>query len=601
MTENEIKAPWKDQLGELPFHVEYFHGSMYEAVKAAAEKYPDIPAYAFMGSKTTYKKMMAYIARCARALKAIGVRRGDRVTIALPNCPQAVVSFYATNCIGAVANVVHPLSAEKELEYYVNVAQSRTVITLDQFYGKFAAIRGNTEIDNLIITSVKDELNPAMAAGYMLTEGRKIEKLPKDAPIMLWGEFLSMARVCRWKWETPSAPEDTAVILYSGGTTGTTKGVELTNNNFNAHAAHIISTNPMFRPGDRMLAALPIFHGFGLGVCIHSMVANGGVSILIPRFTADSYAKQMIRHKCNFLAGVPTLYEALTRTDVLKKARLDFLKGVYCGGDTLTVEMKRKIDTFLEEHGSPVPVREGYGATETVAAVCLTPPDRHKEGSIGLPFPDTYFKIVDPETNEEMPYGQVGEIVVNGPTVMKGYVNNKAETDRTLKGHPDGHTWCHTGDLGVMDEEGFIFFKGRIKRMIISSGYNIYPAQMEEMLNGSKYVRQSCVIGVPDSYRMHKIKAFVVLEEGYEASEETWLKLMAYCKKHVARYSMPYDIEFRDELPKTKLGKIAYRELEEEELARLAGDTQEPEEREEIQAPDEAPGETGEEEQEQEL
>ena len=576
MMDNELKAPWKEQLGKLPFHLDYFQGSMYEAVKKVAEKYPDYAACTFMGSKTTYKKMMAYITVCAKALKTIGVRKGDKVTIALPNCPQAIASFYAINCIGAIANVVHPLSAEKELEHYVNVSGSRTVITLDQFYGKFEAIRDNTDIENLILTSVKDELGKAAAAVYMMTEGRKIPKVSKDAPVIWWKEFLGFSRACRWKWEADVNADDTAVILYSGGTTGTTKGVKLTNLNFNAHAAHIIATNPSFKPGDKMLAALPIFHGFGLGVCIHSMLANGGCSVLMPRFTADSYSKLMFRSKCNFLAGVPTLYEAMTRSDALKNANLSFLKGVYCGGDTLTVEMKKKIDSFLEEHGSPVPVREGYGATETVAAVCLTPPDKHKEGSIGLPFPDTYFKIVDPDTNEEMPYGQVGEIVINGPTVMQGYVDNKEETDRTLKGHPDGRIWCHTGDLGVMDGEGFIFFKGRIKRMIISSGYNIYPAQMEEMLNGSKFVRQSCVIGVPDSYRMHKIKAFVVLNEGYEPTEETWLHLMAYCKKHVARYSMPYDIEFRESLPVTKLGKIAYRELEEEELEKIsaaAGET----------------------------
>ena len=565
----ELKAPWKDHLEDLPFHLEYFNGTMYEFFKDAVEKYPEYIACEFMGTKTTYEKLLEKVKTCARALRTLGVRRGDRVTIALPNCPQALAVFYAVNCIGGVANVVHPLSAEKELEHYVNVSGSRTVVTLDQFYGKFAAIRENTDIVNLIITSVKDEMTPVMKTGYSLTEGRKIPKIPKDAPVLYWNEFLQLSKACHWKYEAELTSEDTAVILYSGGTTGTTKGVELSNLNFNAHAAHIVATNPMFRPGDRMLAALPIFHGFGLGVCIHSMLANGGCSVLMPRFTADSFSKLMVKRQCNFLAGVPTLYEAMTRTDVLQKADLSFLKGVYCGGDTLSVELKKKIDTFLYDHSSPVQIREGYGATEVVAACCLTPPNKHKSGSIGLPFPDTYFKIVDPETLDEKPFGEVGEIVIHGPTVMKGYVNNEEETRKTLRIHSDGYTWCHTGDLGMMDNEGFIFFKGRIKRMLICSGYNIYPAQMEEMFNSSKMVRTSCVIGVPDSYRMQKIKAFVVLNEGYEPGEESWLKLMAYCKKHVARYSMPYDIEFRKELPVTRLGKIAYRVLEEEELEKI--------------------------------
>jgi len=569
LTETELKAPWKDHLGDLPFHLDYFDGSMYEAVKETAEKYPDLPAYDFMGSKTTYRKMMAYIEQCARSFKVMGIRRGDRITIALPNCPQAIAAFYAINCIGAVANVVHPLSAEKELERYVEISHSRMVVTLDQFYEKFAAFRDETDLEAIILTSIKDELNPAMAAGYMLTEGRKVPRVRRDAPVLWWKEFLRLGRRCRWKWDTPGGNDDTAVILYSGGTTGTTKGAKLTNRNFNAHAAHIVGVNPMFTPGDRMLAALPIFHGFGLGVCIHSMLANGGCSVLMPRFTADSYSKLMVKSKCNFLAGVPTLFEAMTRTDVLKKADLGFLKGAFSGGDTLSIELKKKIDQFLEEHGSPIRIREGYGATETVAAICLTPPDKHKVGSIGLPFPDTYIQIVDPDTLEEMPYGEVGEIAICGPTVMKGYVNSKEETEKVLRKHADGHIWCHTGDLGFMDKEGFVFFKGRIKRMIISSGYNIYPAQMENILNGSKYLSKSCVIGVPDSYRMQKIKAFVVLNPGYEPGEETWLHIMAYCKKHVARYMMPYDIEFREELPLTKLGKIAYRELEEEELAKI--------------------------------
>ncbi len=564
----ELKAPWKDQLDGLPFHMDYFRGTMYQAVRAAAEKFPEYIACEFMGAKTTYSRLIQNIDQAARALRTLGVRSGDRVTIALPNCPQALAVFYAVNCIGAIANVVHPLSAEKELEHYVNVSGSRTVVTLDQFYSKFANIRANTDMVHLIIASVKDEMPVPLMAGYMLTEGRKVPKIPKDAPVIYWKDFLRLAGKSTRNVEVPKGPDDTAVILYSGGTTGTTKGVELTNLNFNANAAHIVGVNQMFRPGDRMLAALPIFHGFGLGVCIHSMLFNGGCSVLMPRFTADSYSKLMVRRKCNFLAGVPTLYEAMTRTDVLKDADLSFLKGVFSGGDSLSIELKKKIDTFLYDHGSPVQIREGYGATETVGACCLTPPYKHKTGSIGLPFPDTYFRIVDPETGAELPFGETGEIIIHGPTVMKGYVNDPEETAKTLKVHEDGYVWCHTGDLGYMDDDGFVFFRGRIKRMIISSGYNIYPAQMENIINGSRMVRMSCVIGVPDPYRMQKVKAYIVLNPGFEPGEDTYLKLMAYCKKHIARYAMPYDIEFKDDLPRTRLGKIDYRALEEESAAR---------------------------------
>lgn len=563
------KTPWKENLGDLPFHMEYFRGTMYQAVKKVAEQYPDHTAFTFMGKSTTYKKMMEEIDRCARSLRTIGVREGDRVTIALPNCPQAIYSFYAVNCIGAIANMVHPLSAEKELEFYLQKSGSITVITLDQFYSKFENIRQNTKVVNIVIGSIKDALSKPIKAGYMLTEGRKIEKIPADAPVIRWADFMNLGKSCFWKYEVDRKSDDVAVILYSGGTTGTTKGVELTNYNFNALGAQVVGVNRMFKPGDRMLSAMPVFHGFGLGVCIHSMLMNGGHCILVPRFTAESYSKLITRYQCNFIAGVPTLYEGLLRVKSMDGADLSCLKGVFSGGDSLSVELKKKFDKFLKDHNASIQIREGYGTTETVTACCLTPPDMAKEGSIGVPFPDTYIKIVKPDTDEDLPYGHEGEILLSGPTVMKGYMDNPEETAKALRHHSDGLTWLYTGDLGVMDDEGYVYFKGRIKRMIVSSGYNIYPAQMENILDGNEMVHMSCVIGVPDDYKMQKVKAFVVLNPGYPKNEDTWLKLMAYCRKNFAKYALPYDIEFRDELPTTLVGKVAYRKLEEEELAKI--------------------------------
>ena len=568
---SEVKTPWKDYVGDVPMHLDYFQGSMFDAVARIAEEYPNNIAFDFMGRSTTYRKMVQEIEKCARSLKTLGVRPGDKITIAMPNCPQAIYMFYAVNLVGGIANMIHPLSAEKEIEFYLNESQSTTAITLDQFYDKFEHIRQNTGIINIIIASVKDALSRTIRAGYMLTEGRKIQKIPDDAPVIRWREFMDMSRFCFYKnfW-VERGYDDPAVILYSGGTTGTTKGIVLTNGNFNALAQQIIATNPMFRPGDRMLAAMPLFHGFGLGVCVHSMLANGGRCILIPRFTAKSYAKQIVKYKCNFIAGVPTLYEALLRLPSMDGADLSSLKGVFSGGDSLSIELKKKFDKFLYDHHAVIQVREGYGTTETVTACCLTPTHIYKEGSIGLPFPDTYIKIVKPGTDEELPYGEEGEILLAGPTVMKEYMNHPDETAKTLRKHDDGLTWVYTGDLGVMDEQGFIYFRGRAKRMIISSGYNVYPGQIENILDANDMVQMSCVIGVPDAYKMQKVKAFVMLKPGVEANAGTRDALLGYCRKHVAKYAMPYDIEFRDELPKTLVGKVAYRVLEEEELAKIA-------------------------------
>ena len=328
----------------------------------------------------------------------------------------------------------------------------------------------------------------------------------------------------------------------------------------------------MFRPGDRMLAAMPLFHGFGLGVCIHTMLSQGGRCVLVPRFTAKSYAKLITRYKCNFIAGVPTLYEALLRIPSMEKADLSCLKGVFSGGDSLSVELKKKCDRFLYSHNSIVQIREGYGTTECVTASCLTPPTLHKEGSIGIPFPDTCYKIVEPDTERELPLGQEGEILIAGPSVMMKYLDMPEETANTLRKHSDGLTWLYTGDLGKMDEDGFIYFKGRIKRMIISSGYNIYPAQMENIFDAHEKIQMSCAIGVPDSYKMQKVKVFVMLKEGVPANEETRNELFDYARKHIAKYAMPYDIEFREALPTTLVGKVAYRQLEEEELKKLQGE-----------------------------
>ena len=569
------KTPWKDFMGGVPMHLDYPEGSMYDALKEIEEKYPDFVAFDFMGKRTTYRQLLTGIERCAKALRTIGVRENDRVTIALPNCPQAIYLFYAVNLVGAVANMIHPLSAEKEIEFYLNESESVTAITLDQFYHKFENIRKNTKVVNMIIASVKDELSRPIRAGYMLTEGRKIRRIPQDAPVIMWKDFIRMSRHCFYNYKVERKGDDPAVILYSGGTTGTTKGILLTNRNFNALARQVIAANPMFHPGDKMLAAMPVFHGFGLGVCIHSMLASGGRCILLPRVTPKAYGKAITKNRCNFIAGVPTLFEALLRLPNMEGADLSCLKGVFSGGDSLSPELKKKLDRFLYDHNAVIQVREGYGTTETVTACCLTPPHMFKEGSIGVPFPDTYIKIVRPGTDEELPYGEEGEILLAGPTVMKEYIRHPEETAKTLRKHADGLTWVYTGDLGTMDPEGFIYFKGRAKRMIVTSGYNVYPAAVENVIDALDFVQMSCVIGVPDPYKMQKVKAFVMLKEEKPASEDTKEEILAHCRKHIAKYAMPYDIEFRKELPKTLVGKVAYRMLEEEENAKVQQQVQE--------------------------
>ena len=564
MEYGKVKAPWLQYYGIVPQTLEYSMETLSGGVVTESKRHPDYYAYSFFGKRTTYAAAVDEIKRCATALRATGVRENERVTICLPNCPQAVTIFYAVNMIGAIANMVHPLSGQKEIEFYLNDSKSVAAITMDQFYGKFAAIRQNVPtLKYMMIVQLQDALPPLTKVGYMLTKARKIPKIPADADVIFWKDLMARGSVdCV---PTLRKPGDPAVILYSGGTTGVTKGILLSNLNFNALAAQIVATNPMFEPGDRMLAIMPMFHGFGLGVSIHSMLFNGGECILVPQFTPKTYAELLKKYKPNFIAGVPTLFEALLRLDGLEKLDLSCLKGMFSGGDSLSVELKKRVDQFLKAHNASIEVREGYGTTECVTASCLTPYNMSKEGSIGIPFPDTYYKIVKVGTEDEVPYGEEGEICLAGPTVMLEYVGHPEETANTLRRHTDGLTWVHTGDLGIMDEDGFVYFRQRIKRMIITSGYNVYPSQLENILDANEYVHLSCVIGVKDPYRVQRTKAFVVLKPGVEKSEEVREKIREYCAVHMAKYAVPKEIEFRDELPKTLVGKVAYRILEEEE------------------------------------
>ena len=565
-------APWFKFYGDMPHTLNYPAKTIYELVRAAALKYPNDVAYEFMGKNVTYSQFMARIDRVAKALLALGVGKGDRFTICMPNCPQALDTFYALNRIGAVSNMIHPLSAPSEIAFYLNFSHSKAVLTLDQFYGKLDQIRGDLkQPTKLVIAQIKDELPAPLNLLYPMTKAaRKVPKLPAAGDFIRWNDFLRGGKTIDELPDHPIGYTEGASILYSGGTTGTTKGILLSSANFNSTALQTIAASGLHDiHGKKMLSVMPIFHGFGLGIGIHTALVGGATCILVPQFNVKTYAKLLIKKKPNLVPGVPTLFEALLRTDLLEDADLSFLDGMFSGGDSLSVELKHKVDDFLKAHRAKIQIREGYGTTECVTASCLTPKDYARSGSIGVPFPDTYYKIVKPGTTEETDPNIEGEICISGPSVMMCYVDNPEETAQTLRRHADGRIWLHTGDLGAMDTDGFVYFRQRIKRMIITSGYNVYPSQLENIIDGHEKVLLSCVVGVKDKYKMQKVKAFVVLRPGFEPTEEVRQELFDHCRKHIAKYAMPYEIEFRTELPKTLVGKVAYRVLEEEANAQV--------------------------------
>ena len=541
---------------------------MFEMVALAAGKYPENVAYSFMGKETTFRTFLKRIDAAAKGLWNMGIRKGDKVTICMANTPQALDCFYALNRIGAIPNMIHPLSAAGEIAFYLNFSKSKAILTLDQFYNKVAGIL--PELENpvtVLIAKVADELPFPLNLLYPMTKGGR-HPLPRKG-YTLWYDMVAAGKNTELPPHSGKA-DDCAAILYSGGTTGTTKGIMLSNLNFNALGLQTIAASGFETvAGMKMLSIMPVFHGFGLGIGIHTALIGGATCILVPQFSVKVYSDTLLKHKPELIPGVPTLFEAVLRAPDLEKADLSFLKGIFSGGDSLPTELKKKVDAFLHEHGCTEQIREGYGTTECVTASCLTPKDYARSGSIGVPFPDTFYKIVAPGTTEEVPANTEGEICVSGPTVMLGYMDNPEETAATLRRHYDGRIWLHTGDLGHMDQDGFIYFRLRMKRMIITNGYNVYPSQLENIIDGHEKVLLSCVIGIKDAARGQKVKAYVVPMPGIEPNEELKQELLSYCAGHIAKYAMPRELEFRTDLPKTLVGKVAYRVLEEEANAAL--------------------------------
>ncbi len=558
--------PWLRFYGAVPPSLTYPDLSLYEAVAASARRFPDAVAYDFFGRTATYRALLAEIDRCADGLAALGLAAGDRMTLAMPTCPQGVVCFYAVNKLGAVASMIHPLSPPKEIELYLRMSGSRFVLTLDAFYGAVRRAVDAVPVDRILLARIPDYLPWAKALGFRLTKGRKIPRVPPDPAVTWWRDLLT-APAPRAP-ATPAGPDDPAVILYSGGTTGSPKGILLTNRNFVSEGM-MVSAWAGLGPGDRILAILPIFHGFGLGVCVNAALMGGGQSILVPQFTPESVAELVRAKRPTLLVGVPTLFDALSRSPAFARADLSCLRATFSGADTLPRVVKEAFEAAVRRGGGEVQLLEGYGLTEAVTAVMAMPLGEYREGSVGVPFPDMLAKVVAPGTEEEAPLGEEGEICLSGPAVMAGYLDQPEETARVLRRHGDGRTWLHTGDLARRDGDGFFYFRQRLKRMIKSSGMNVYPSQVEEVLQRHPAVDYACVVGVPDRAQVERVKAFVVAKPGATPGAALEAELIAHCQEYLIKWCCPREVEFRAELPKTLVGKVAFNALQEEEKERL--------------------------------
>ena len=540
--------------------------SMFDILEDSYIDYPDYIAYSYFGTKVTYSEMYKEVKKAIDAYRSHGIRRGDVVSLCLPNVPEALISLYALNYIGAIVEMIHPLSSEVEIKNYLNSTGSVMIVMVDFCYEKIKNILSETKVYKSIYVSPKESMPFFMSLGYEVTKGFKIEKPDKsDSSCISWSSFLRDGKRYHMTFDSMTKKDDPAVILHSGGTTGSPKSIVLSSSNFNAlvEQAKIMLQDVL--PGDRILGVLPIFHGFGLGVTMHCAVAKGVEIELIPQFDAKKFGKILTKDRPNLIMGVPTLFEAMTNVEE-KGLDLSYLKYVVCGGDSLNQNLIDKVNKYLHDHNGRIRICQGYGMTECLGAVCVGFKDEtNRDLSMGIPLPGDYLKIVDPKTLCEMPIGEPGEICVSGPTVMMGYLDNPKETNQILRVHDDGRIWLHTGDMGYMNDEGIFYYQQRIKRMIISSGFNVYPNQIESVICEHEAVLNCTVIAIPHPYKQQVAKAFVVLKAGYSDNIFTRNSIKEHCKKHLSKFALPYEYEFRKSLPKTLIGKVDFKKLQEEE------------------------------------
>ena len=539
---------------------EYPRCSVFQQLKEHADGYLSLPALDFQGRQFSYKELVSETEKLAAALYAYGIKKGDVVSIASPNIPQAIFMFYAVNRIGAVANMIHPLLPSDEIQQLVESTESVALFIPDVIYDKVADIKWKKTL-RIIIPRVIDALPVFLKPLYAL-KNRKKTVLNSHCENIYWNDLMKLAENsnCVLPADNGKA-DDLAVILYTGGTTGKQKGAMFNNYSFTCYAIQTSEAGGVIMKGKRCLGVLPLFHGFGIALNIHAILAGGACVYLVPVYDFNKCNKLIFKKKLNYIFGVPSFFEALSRYPLMENNDLSFMHVLISGGDVLSVKLQNRINKQLKAGGAENPIRNAYGQTESLTGCCINPWFANIPESVGLPCPDTYSKIVKIGTCEELPTGSEGELCLTGPTLTLGYLKNEEETAAILKKHDDGKTWLHTGDIFRKDENGYLYFCQRIKRMIISSGYNIYLSQVEEVVTECPIVKQCCAVGIDDKIQGQNVGLYIILSEQKNKSEAKKI-LTEYCKEKLAGYSQPKKIIFIEEFPKTKMGKVDFKSLE---------------------------------------
>ncbi len=557
------KAPWSKYYHKKDMDLSVPDISLYDNFLNSMKKYPNSNAIDYFGTKITYRDLVSKVDLCAKAFLSYGIRKNDVVTICMPNTPEGVISFLALNKIGAISNMIHPLASMNEIKNDLIDTGSVMMILIDVDYEKIKDVINDTEVYKIIVVRASDSMPFLMKFGYNLTTGKKTVLPRKNSKYISWREFMKNAYTYQNDYHYIGKKNTPAVMLHSGGSTGKPKAIVLSNGNFVTLVEQSRVVFDELEVGDKCLSIMPIFHGFGLGVCVYTPLCVGAECVLIPQFNALEFDKILTKYKPEFVIGVPTLFEAMMKSERAASLRLNYIKYIISGGDTLSLSLEKRINTFLKDHGATTRIVQGYGMSECLAAISLGFKNILEYGSIGVPFPGCYVGIFSSE-DKEMPYGKEGEICISGPNVMLGYYNNEKETNAALHIHEDGNIWLHSGDLGVMNENGFIKYTGRLKRLIVTSGYNVYPVQIEELLETHPAIMQATVVGIFHPYKQQVPKAFIVLNKGYKESDALICELKELVDKNLPKYSKVYEYEFRKSLPKTMVGKVDFRRLQQE-------------------------------------
>ena len=556
-TENKEK-PWLKHYGNVPESLNYFNGSMYDYLKDTASKNEKRSAYSFYGNEVTFKSFMKKIDKVASALKEFNIVENECVTICMPNTPESFALIYAINKIGAICNIIHPLSSTSDIERALKETNSSIIFCSDVAMPKARHIK----VKHFIMVPTSESLGKFLKTLYNIKSSLNMKL---EEGMLTWHEFLNYGvSEDTYVKRDPNSP---AAIIYSGGTTGKPKGIIISNANFNAMALQTASVCKYISPGHSVLSALPIFHVFGLALCTHTCLVAGMKCIIVPQLNTKKINKELKKYKPSVYPAVPSLLKmSMNDSDPGSNAFKD-IKVVVVGGDYLSPQVKSEYEEYLKAHGSSAVVKSGYGLSEACGFCCCTAEvdekhvNNHK-GTLGIPNPDMIVKIFEPNSDIEKSVGDVGEICITSPTLMMGYINEDEETKKTLVIHNDGRTWLHTGDLGYMDKDGFIFYTSRLKRMIITNGYNVYPIELEDIINKCKYVDTCTVVGIPHKIKSQTPKAVIVLKSNVQDTLEVREEIRRYCYKNIAKYAVPTEYEFRTSLPKTAVGKVAYRDLE---------------------------------------